>query len=83
VADDDMPGWGTFLAWALLGGSFKFYPNQGLSDYYNCVMEDDGWNLQRNAPKKYSSKFVFRVLQDSQCPASPDVILRRLYGVTS
>jgi hypothetical protein len=66
VADDDMPGWASFMGWALLGGSFKFYPNSGMSDYYNCVEESGGMKLKHNAPKKYSAGFTFRVLQDGQ-----------------
>jgi len=83
VADDDMATWGPFLAFALAGNSFKFYPNQGLTDYYNCVLEDANWEPKWNAPKKYASAYTFRVLQDSQAPSDPGVVLRRLYGVTS
>ena len=83
VVDADMPAWGSFLGWALLGGTFEFYPNQQLPDYYNCVMEGTGWEPKPNAPKKYASALSFRILQDGQCPAGPDVVLRRLYGATS
>jgi hypothetical protein len=83
VADGDMPGWAAFLAFALAGGTFSFYPNQGLPDNYNCVLENANWEPKWNAPKKYASTYTFRVLQDSQAPSDPGVILRRLYGVTT
>jgi hypothetical protein len=83
VIDDDMAAWGTFMVFALAGGGFKFYPSDGLGDYYNCVLEDPKWEPERNAPKKYGATVTVRVLQDSQAPASPDVILRRFYGLTS
>jgi len=83
VADVDMPGWAAFLAFALAGGEFQFYPNAALADNYNCVLEDTGWNPKINAPKKYAQSIVFRVLQDSSAPSDPGVILRRFYGVTT
>ena len=83
VIDDDMPAWGTFEAFALTGNGFKFYPSDGLPDYYNCVLEDLKWEPKRNAPKKYAATVLVRILQDSQAPISPDVILRRFYGLTS
>ena len=83
IADGDMPGWMPFLAFALAGGTFAFYPGANLADNYNCVLEDTRWEPKRNAPKKYGSTMIFRILQDSQCPSDPGVILRRLHGVTS
>jgi hypothetical protein len=83
VIDDDMAAWAAFEAFALAGGGFKFYPSDGLSDYYNCVLEDAKWEPTRNAPKKYAAAVLVRVLQDSQAPAGPDVILRRFHGLSS
>jgi len=83
IADQDMPGWAPFLAFALAGGTFQFFPNAALTDNYNCVIEDPKWSPKWNAPKKYSSAIVFRILNDSQCPSDPGVVLRRFYGVTT
>ena len=78
----DMTAWDAFEQWALAGGGFQFWPYVGFSDYYNCVAEDKGWKPQVNAPQKYGAKVVFRILQDSQAPSGPNVILRRFYGIT-
>ena len=82
VADGDMPNWAAFLIFALGGGQFQFYPNAGLPDNYDCVLEDANWEPKVNAPKKYASSFLLRVLQDGAAPADPGVVLRRFYGVT-
>lgn len=83
IIDGDLPGWAAFLAFALAGGQFTFYPNAALTDNYNCVLEDANWEPKVNAPRKYAASFVFRVLQDSNAPPDPGQILRRFYGVTS
>lgn len=81
VVDGDMPAWGTFLAWALAGGGFTFYPNAALTDNYNCVTDDVDWVKRRVAAKVYSASYQWRILQDGSAPASPDIVLRRFYGV--
>ena len=82
VLTDDMSAWDAFAAWALAGGGFAFYPSDSLADYYNCVAEDKGWGPARNAPQKYGVTVVLRILQDSQAPSGPNVVLRRFYGIT-
>ena len=79
----DLTQWAAFEAFALAGGTFQFYPCSTLGDNYNCVAEDEKWEPARNAPAKYGATVVFRILQDSQCPTGPDIVLRRFYGVTS
>lgn len=81
VLAGDIEQWGAFMAFALPGGQFRFYPCDSLTDYYNCVLEDQGWRPKRNAPRKYGSTVVVRVLNDSQTPADPSVVLRRFYGI--
>jgi hypothetical protein len=77
----DIEAWASFMAWALPGNSFQLYPNYGVfSDYYNCVLEDSSWKPVRNAPRKHGAKVTVRILNDSQAPASPVVVLRRFYG---
>lgn len=82
ILQNDLSAWASFTAFALAGGTFQFYPCSTLGDNYNCVAEDKGWKPQRNAPKKYGAKLLLRILQDSQCPSGPDIVLRRFYGVT-
>jgi hypothetical protein len=81
VIDDDMPAWMTFMAFALAGASFKFFPNSAMTDFYNCVEDLGEWVPKYTAPKKYASSFRFRVLVDSQTPSDPGVILKRFYGI--
>jgi hypothetical protein len=83
IIDDDMPAWMSFMAFALAGGGFQFYPCSALTDYYNCVEELGEWKPKLTAPKKYSASFRFRILQDSQAPSDPGKVLRRFYGLTS
>jgi len=82
VLFDDLQAWALFQQFALLGGSFKVYPWAAFSDYYNCVAEDTGWRPQRNALRKYGTNVVWRILQDGQTPATPEIVLRRFHGVT-
>ncbi len=82
TAGGDLAAWMTFMAWAIGGGTFQFYPNAALTDYYNCVEEAAVWQPTWVAPGVYSAPFRFRVLMDSQAPADPGTILRRFMGVT-
>ena len=81
VIDDDMPGWMTFMAFALAGGEFEFFPNSAMTDFYNCVDDLGEWAPKYTAPKKYSASFRLRVLVDAQTPSDPGVILKRFYGI--
>jgi hypothetical protein len=83
LGSGDLEAWGTFLMWALGGGTFQFWPNATLgTDVYNCVIADNAWNPKWNAPWKYASVVKIRILQDASAPASPVQILRRYYGLT-
>jgi hypothetical protein len=86
VLSDDLSAWASFEAWALAGGQFTLYPcvtpPVTLTDYYNCLLEDVKWMPARNAPAKYGATVLIRILQDSQCPSGPDIVLRRFYGVS-
>jgi hypothetical protein len=83
IIDDDMPNWQAFIAFALAGGEFKFYPCSSLGDYYNCVEESAKCEMKYTAPKKYSSSYVFRIINDSQAPSDPGKVLRRFYGIAT
>ena len=85
VLFDDLAAWAGFEAFGLAGGTFQFYPcgvNPTLTDNYNCVLEDAKFAPARNAPAKYGASVVIRILQDAQAPATPEIVLRRFYGVT-
>jgi hypothetical protein len=53
------------------------------AEYYNCVLEDQAWEPTWNAPYKYGTTVIIRVLNDASAPATPEVILRRYYGLTN
>jgi hypothetical protein len=79
---DDLAAWNLFMAFALPGGTFQLYPWTLFSDYYNCVLEGTKFGPKRNAPYKYGDSVTVRILQDAQAPATPEIVLRRFYGVT-
>lgn len=81
VVNDDIEQWAAFEGFGLDGGVFKLYPDDGMEDYYNCVLEDQGFEPARNAPRKYGAAVKVRILNDSQAPADPSVVLRRFYGL--
>lgn len=80
----DLPSWTAFAQWALSGGAFKFYPDAALSDYYNCVSDDDGFEPARTGPGRYSAAFHFRIVPDGQAPdGGPGEVLERFYGIAA
>lgn len=83
LLQDDMAAWAGFESFALAGGAFQFFPSDGLTEYYNCVLEDAKFQMTRNAPQKYGAPVVIRVLQDGQAPADPAQVLRRFYGIST
>lgn len=78
---EDLAAWGTFMRFALAGGSFQFYPDAAAAEYYNCVSGDDAWAPQPVGPGRYSARFRFLVVPDAQAPANAADVLRRFYGV--
>jgi len=78
--DGDLPAWATFMTWALQGGTFAFSPDSDLTDYYNCVSEDEEFSPELRGPGVYSAAFVWRIVPDALAPAGPGVVLRRFYG---
>jgi len=81
----DFTAWGLFMAFALAGGQFQFYPNINIiGEYYDCVVDDQGWEPKRVGPGRYSADLTFRVLPDAQSPAGgPAQVMRRFYGITT
>jgi len=82
VLGDDAETWASFVAFALPGGQFQFYPCADLADYYNCVLESQTWEPARAGVRRYTASYVLRILLDGQAPADPVVVLRRLHGLT-
>ncbi len=81
---DDLDDWAAFMAWALAGGQFSFWPDAALAtDYYHCVSDDEGFEYSRNAPGQYGAAFRWRIVPDSQAPANPGVVMKRFYGIAA
>ena len=80
--DDDFNGWRAFMAYAIAGGTFKFYPNSAMADWYNCVDELGAMSFTRVALGVYAGTFKFRMLMDAQAAGDPMVVLQRLMGVS-
>lgn len=78
---DALPAWNAFMTWALQGGTFNFYPNSQLADYYHCVVEGDGFDPVRVGPGRYSATFTFRIVPDAYAPGDPAFVLQKFYGV--
>ena len=79
--DDDLAAWGTFVRWALDGGTFEFHPyGAGLDYWFRCVLEDQGWAIERRAPGVYGAQFVLRVVPDEKEPASVAEVMLKFYG---
>jgi hypothetical protein len=80
---DDMDDWASFMAHALAGGQFDFYPNAALaSSYCHCVSDDTEFQPARNAPGQYAASFKWRIVPDSQAPANPGVVMGWFYGIS-
>lgn len=82
-AGEDLEQWAAFMKFALGGGQFLFSPNSDLADFYNCVSEDEGFEVSRAGPGVYGASFKFRIVPDAQAPADPGVVMKRFYGITS
>ncbi len=78
---EDLPEWVAFMKFALGGGQFLFSPNSDLADFYNCVSEDEGFEVTRTGPGMYGAGFKFRIVPDAQAPGDPGVVMKRYYGI--
>jgi hypothetical protein len=78
----DYDAWATFAAWALAGGTFTLAPNYALSEkIYNCVLEDQSFELQRLGMKRYTAKFKMRILNDGSRPANASEVMKSFWGL--
>jgi hypothetical protein len=60
VALGDVSGWVTFMAYALGGGSFSYYPDASQSTNTTYVLEDTDWSPDWKSTARYAFKFVMR-----------------------
>lgn len=79
--DDDLDDWSTFMAWALVGESFQFFPDSAQATYYNVVSADEGFDPARVAPGVYSASFVWLIVPDVvSAAATTGSVMRQFYG---
>jgi hypothetical protein len=58
----DITAWQAFMAWALAGNQFAYYPDASLSSFTNYWLEDTSWNAAWKAPGQYTFKLKFRAV---------------------
>ncbi|PYV31442.1 MAG: hypothetical protein DMG22_16905 [Acidobacteria bacterium] len=56
----DVQAWASFMAYALEGGSFQYYPDASLASFTNYWLEDTTWNSAYKSPGQYTFKVKFR-----------------------
>jgi hypothetical protein len=56
----DVQAWQAFMAWALAGNQFSYYPDASQSSFTNYWLEDTNWNAVYKAPGQYTFKMKFR-----------------------
>lgn len=56
----DVASWQAFMAWALAGNPFSYYPDASQSSFTNYWLEDTNWNAAYKAPGQYTFELRFR-----------------------
>jgi len=56
----DVQAWQAFMAYALAGGQFTYYPDASQPAYQNYWLEGTTWDASYKAPGQYSFKVKFR-----------------------
>lgn len=56
----DIMAWQNFMAWALAGNQFAYYPDAAQSSFTNYWLEDTTWNAAYKAPGQYTFRLKFR-----------------------
>ncbi|MDE2097870.1 MAG: hypothetical protein KGL39_11525 [Patescibacteria group bacterium] len=82
----DYEAWGAFMGFALAGAQFTLCVNTviGTAATYDCVCDDEKWQIKREGPGRYSASYNFRLVPDSTWPAGgPALVMRQYYGYTS
>ncbi len=60
AAGSDVSAWAAFMAYALKGGPFSYYPDSSLSAFTNYWLEDSNWRPEYQAAGQYTFKVKFR-----------------------
>ncbi len=58
----DVNAWQSFMAYALQGGSFQYYPDASQSAFNTWWLEDTNWTAAYKAPGQYTFKMKFRLV---------------------
>ena len=56
----DVAAWASFMAYALRGGPFSYYPDSSLSAFTNYWLEDADWKAEYKHAGQYTFKAKFR-----------------------
>jgi hypothetical protein len=56
----DVIAWQAFMAWALAGNTFSYYPDASLAGFTSYWLEDTNWNAGYKHPGQYTFKVKFR-----------------------
>lgn len=56
----DIANWAAFMAYALQGGSFAYYPDASLSTFTNYWLEDTNWTAAWKEAGQYTFHLKFR-----------------------
>jgi hypothetical protein len=56
----DVQAWQQFMAYALQGGAFAYYPDSSQSAFTNYWLEDTNWTAAYKAPGQYAFHLKFR-----------------------
>ncbi len=56
----DVANWQAFIAYALQGGQFSYYPDASQSNFTNYWLEDHSWDAAYKTPGQYTFKLKFR-----------------------
>jgi len=56
----DVSAWQAFMAYALQGGSFQYYPDSSQSAFTSYWLEDTNWTAAYRSPGQYSFRLKFR-----------------------
>lgn len=56
----DVAAWAAFMAYALRGGPFSYYPDSSQPAFTNCWLEDSNWRADYKSAGQYSFSLKFR-----------------------
>jgi hypothetical protein len=58
----DVTNWANFMAYALQGGAFAYYPDSSQAAFTNYWLEDTNWTAAYKAAGQYTFKLKFRLV---------------------